>query len=56
LSVIGWMLTGVAWVSFRAGDGLDSLAYGIVTGLGLVWLRRGGLAGVVRREQVAESK
>ena len=37
-SVIGWMLTGVAWINFRAGDGLDSLLYGIVTGLGLVWL------------------
>jgi hypothetical protein len=39
-SVIGWMLTGLAWISFRAGDGLDSLVYGIVTGLGLVWLAR----------------
>ena len=39
-SVIGWILTGLAWMSFRAGDGLDSLLYGIVTGLGLVWLAR----------------
>jgi hypothetical protein len=39
-SVIGWMLTGLAWISFRPGDGLDSLVYGIVTGLGLVWLAR----------------
>ena len=39
-SVIGWMLTGVAWISFRAGDGLDSIVYGIVTGLGLVWIVR----------------
>jgi hypothetical protein len=39
-SVIGWMLTGVAWMSFRAGDGLDSLVYGVVTGVGLVWLVR----------------
>lgn len=39
-SVVGWMLTGLAWMSFRAGDGLDSLVYGIVTGLGLVWLAR----------------
>jgi hypothetical protein len=39
-SVIGWMLTGLAWISFRAGDGLDSIVYGIVTGLGLVWLVR----------------
>jgi hypothetical protein len=37
-SVIGWMLTGLAWISFRVGDGLDSIVYGIVTGLGLVWL------------------
>jgi len=39
-SVIGWMLIGLAWISFRAGDGLDSIVYGIVTGLGLVWLVR----------------
>jgi hypothetical protein len=39
-SVIGWMLTGLAWISFRAGDGLDSLVYGLVTGPGLVWLVR----------------
>jgi hypothetical protein len=32
------VLTGVAWVNFRAGDGLDSVVYGVVTGLGLVWL------------------
>jgi len=37
-SVIGWMLTGVAWITFRAGSGEDSMLYGIVTGLGLVWL------------------
>ena len=37
-SVIGWVLTGVAWVAFRAVDGLDSVVYGVVTGLGLVWL------------------
>jgi hypothetical protein len=37
-SMIGWLLTGVAWLSFRAGDGLDSVAYGVVSGLGLVWL------------------
>jgi hypothetical protein len=40
LSVIGWMLTGLAWMSFRAGDGVDSIAYGIVTGIGLVGLVR----------------
>lgn len=37
-SVVGWMLTGFAWISFRAGDGLDSVMYGIVTGVSLVWL------------------
>ena len=38
-SVTGWMLTGVAWLKFGgAGSGVDSIAYGIVTGLGLVWL------------------
>jgi hypothetical protein len=42
-SVIGWLLTGVAWMNFRAGDGLDSLVYGIVAGLGLVWLVRSQL-------------
>jgi len=42
-SVTGWMLTGLAWINFRAGDGLDSIAYGIVTGLGLVWLVRSQL-------------
>ena len=39
-SVIGWMMAGVAWISFRSGDGLDSIVYGIVTGLGLVSLVR----------------
>ena len=38
LGVIGWILSGLAWVSFRAGDGLGSLMYGCVTGPGLVWL------------------
>ena len=42
-SVTGWMLTGLAWINFRAGDGLDSIAYGIVTGIGLVWLVRSQL-------------
>jgi hypothetical protein len=37
-SMIGWLLTGLAWISFRAGDGLDAIVYGTVTGLGLVWL------------------
>jgi hypothetical protein len=39
-SVIGWMLSGVAWISFRPADGLDAIAYGVVTGFGLVWLTR----------------
>jgi hypothetical protein len=39
-SVTGWMLTGLARTSFHAGEGLDSLMYGIVTGLGLIWLAR----------------
>ena len=38
ISVIGWMLTGVAWINFGVGSLLDSIVYGIVTGLGLVWL------------------
>jgi hypothetical protein len=38
VSVIGWMLTGLAWISFRGGDGLDAIVYGIVSGPGLVWL------------------
>jgi hypothetical protein len=38
LSVIGWMLTGVAWIKIGVGSGVDSIVYGIVTGLGLVWL------------------
>jgi hypothetical protein len=37
-SMIGWMLAGVAWVSFGVNSGVESIAYGIVTGLGLVWL------------------
>jgi len=40
LSVIGWILTGLARIGLRTGDGLDALWYGIVTGLGLVWLAR----------------
>lgn len=39
-SVTGWLLTGLARIGFRAGDGLDSILYGIVTGLGLAWLAR----------------
>ena len=37
-SVTGWMLTGVAWINFGVNSGEDSIVYGIVTGLGLVWL------------------
>jgi len=39
-SMIAWMLTGVAWMNFRAGDGLDAIVYGVVAGVGLVWLAR----------------
>ena len=39
-SVMGWMLTGVAWISFGVNSGEDCFAYGIVTGLGLVGLSR----------------
>lgn len=37
-SVIGWMLTGLAWINFILSTGEFSIAYGIVTGPGLVWL------------------
>jgi hypothetical protein len=37
-SLIGWMLTGVAWIYCGVSSGVDALVYGIVTGLGLVWL------------------
>ena len=37
-SVMGWILTGVAWINFGVNSGEDCVAYGIVTGLGLVWL------------------
>jgi hypothetical protein len=39
-SVTGWMLAGVAWIRFGVNSGEDCIAYGIVTGLGLVWLAR----------------
>jgi hypothetical protein len=39
-SVMGWLLTGVAWIKVGAGSGADAVAYGIVTGLALVWLVR----------------
>jgi len=37
-SVIGWILTGLAWINFGGSSGVDSILYGIVTGLGLVWM------------------
>lgn len=37
-SVIGWVLTGFAWINFGGSSGVDSILYGIVPGLGLVWL------------------
>ena len=37
-SVTGWILTGVAWINLGGASGVDSVMYGIVTGLGLVWL------------------
>jgi hypothetical protein len=37
-SMIGWMLASVAWLRFGVNSGVESIAYGIVTGLGLVWL------------------
>jgi hypothetical protein len=38
LSVLGWILTGAAWINFGVNSGEDAIAYGIVTGLGLAWL------------------
>ena len=49
------MLTGVAWINFRAGDGLDSIVYGIVTGLGLVWLVHSGPPNVNVKGSVDET-
>lgn len=40
LSVIAWMLTGAAWIAFGACSGEDAVVYGLVAGLGLVWLVR----------------
>jgi hypothetical protein len=37
-SMIGWALAGVAWLRFGVNSGVEAIAYGIVTGLGLVWL------------------
>ena len=39
-SMIGWALAGVAWYRFGVNSGVESIAYGIVTGPSLVWLAR----------------
>ena len=44
-SMIGWMLAGVAWLRFGVNSGMEGIAYGIVTGLGLVWLVHSPLKG-----------
>jgi len=44
-SMIGWMLAGVAWLRFGVNSGVEAIAYGIVTGLGLVWLVHSPLKG-----------
>src|SRR4030065_190876 len=35
ISVMGWILTGMAWINFHGASGEDSIIYGIVTGIGL---------------------
>jgi len=37
-SMVGWMLTGTAWIVFGVRSGEAAIVYGIVTGLGLVGL------------------
>jgi xanthosine utilization system XapX-like protein len=37
-SMIGWAMAGVAWLRFGVNTGMESIAYGIVAGPGLVWL------------------
>jgi hypothetical protein len=32
------MLAGVAWFTFGVHSGVEGIAYGVVTGPGLVWL------------------
>jgi hypothetical protein len=39
VSVVGWLLSGASWTGPRV-DVLDSVMYGMVAGLGLVWLVR----------------
>jgi hypothetical protein len=52
-NVVGWLLAGVARMSFGGGSGEDALAYGIVTGLGLVWLVRSQQQKVQGQEPLA---
>lgn len=37
-SLIGWILTGVAWINFGGDSGVESILCGIITGFGLVWI------------------
>lgn len=37
-SLIGWLLTGFSWINFGSNSGVESILYGIVTGIGLIWL------------------
>ena len=39
-SMTGWALAGVGWYRFGVNSGMESIAYGIVAGPGLVWLAR----------------
>ena len=39
-SMTGWALAGVGWYRFGVNSGMESIAYGIVTGPGLFWLAR----------------
>jgi hypothetical protein len=37
-SVIGWILTGLAWLNSGSNSGIESILYGIITGFGFVWI------------------
>lgn len=37
-SLIGWILTGLAWINFGGDSGVESISYGIITGFGLAWI------------------
>lgn len=37
-SLIGWILTGLAWINFGGDSGVESISYGIIAGFGLVWM------------------